>query len=418
MMSGELISIDTMADEPGYAACLERLASFSRVVCFDQRCVGLSDPAPLGAPPTVEQWARDALSVLDAANTESATVFAATDAGMAAILLAATHPERVTRLVLFNAYARSLWASDYPWGHQRNAYESAADAVTDTSAISGELDFLSVLGPSVHRDEGFRQWWDGAGHRGASPSVARAIWDAYGRTDVRPALSSIHVPTLVLHRADNAWTTVDHGRYIADRIENARFASLPGADDLWWVGDTDDLLCQVEEFVTGQPAVSRSNRFLATVLFTDIVGSTERAATVGDRTWSAQLDQHDAAVERQLARFGGRLVKTTGDGVLATFDSPAYAIQCALAIRDTVGRLGLEIRAGLHVGEVEKRGEDVSGVAVNLAQRVQARSHPGEVLVSRTIVDLVAGSGIDFQDRGEHELKGVPGTWHLFAVDS
>jgi class 3 adenylate cyclase len=248
------------------------------------------------------------------------------------------------------------------------------------------------------------------------PAVARAIWDAYSQTDARPALSAIHAPTLVLHRADNAWTRADHGRYIADNIEHSTFVSLPGADDLWWVGDTDGLIDQVEEFVTGHPALARWDRLLAAVLFTDIVGSTEQAAVLGDRVWKQRLDRHDEAVERQLVRFGGRLVKTTGDGALSTFDGPARAIHCALAIRDAVGRLDLELRAGLHIGEVERRGEDVSGIAVHLAQRIQALAAIGEILVSRTIVDLVAGSGIEFDDRGEHELKGVPGNWHLYSV--
>jgi class 3 adenylate cyclase/pimeloyl-ACP methyl ester carboxylesterase len=416
LMSGELISIDAMPDEPGYAACLDRLASFSRVVCFDQRGVGLSDPVPLGAPPTVEQWALDARAVLDAAGSESAVVFAATDAGMAGLLLTATHPERITRLVLFNAYARSLWAPDFPWGHEHETYESTADAVTDTKADGRTVDLLSILAPSVHLERPFRDWWDRAGHRGASPAVARAIWNAYSKTDTRPALAAIHVPTLVLHRADNAWTKAGNGRYIADNIENSTFVSLPGADDLWWVGDTDGLIDQLEEFVTGHPALARSNRMLAAVLFTDIVGSTEQAAALGDQIWREHLDQHDEAVTRQLVRFGGRLVKTTGDGVLATFDGPARAIHCALAICDAVGRLGLELRTGLHVGEVERRGEDVSGIAVHLAERIQAVAATGEVLVSRTVVDLVAGSGIGFRDRGEHQFKGVPGTWKLFAV--
>jgi class 3 adenylate cyclase len=378
---------------------------------------GLSDPVSLGAPPTVEQWAQDAQAILDATGSDAPVVFAATDAGLAALLLAATHPERITRLVLFNTYARSLWAPDFPWGQEPETWDSTADAVTDPDSGVGDFDLLGVLAPSVHKDAGFRDWWDRAGHWGASPLVARMIWHAYSQTDARPALSAIHVPTLVLHRADNAWTKVDHGRYIADHIEHATFVALPGADDLWWVGDTEQLLDQVEEFVTGRPPVVKSNRLLATVLFTDIVGSTEQAAALGDRAWKERLDQHDEAVERQLVRFGGRLVKTTGDGALATFDGPARAIHCAVAIRDAVGRLGLDLRAGLHAGEVELRGEDVSGIAVHLAQRVQSIALPGELLVSRTVVDLVAGSGIEFEDRGEHELKGVPGTSRLFAVE-
>jgi class 3 adenylate cyclase len=418
VMSGELIPIDAMHEEPGYASCLERLASFGRVLYFDRRGIGLSDPLPQGAAATVEQWVEDTRTVLDAAGTKQVVVFAATDAGLAALLFTATNPDRVSRLVLCNAYARSLWSPDFPLGRVAETYDSVADSVTDPTPVIDDFDLLRVLAPSVSESVRFRDWWERAGHRGASPRVARTIWHAYGQTDVRPALPTIRIPTLVLHRVENGWTDVDHGRYIADHISTARFVPLPGSDDLWWVGDTVRLLDDVEEFVTGQPVVTPSNRLLATVLFTDIVGSTQQAADLGDSAWTRRLDEHDEIVERQLRRFNGHLVKMIGDGFLATFDGPARAIHCASAIRDALGECGVQVRAGIHTGEVELRRDDVSGIAVHLAQRVQSVARPGEVLVSRTVVDLVAGSGLSFADRGERELKGIPGTWRVFAAET
>jgi class 3 adenylate cyclase len=418
VMSGELIPVDAMHEEPRYARCLVRLASFARVLCFDRRGIGLSDPLPQGGAATVEQWVDDVRTVVDAAGMERVVVFAATDAGLAALLFTATNPERVSRLVLCNAYARSLWAPDFPLGRGAETYDSVADTVTDPSPVVEDFDLLGVLAPSVCENVGFRDWWDRAGHRGASPGVARTIWRAYGQTDVRPTLPTIRIPTLVLHRVENRWTDVEHGRYIADHIATARFVALPGSDDLWWVGDTDRLLDDLEEFVTGQPVVTPSNRPLATVLFTDIVGSTQHAADLGDSAWTRRLDEHDEIVERQLRRFDGHLVKMTGDGILATFDGPARAIHCASAIRDALSQRGVQVRAGIHTGEIELRRDDVAGIAVHLAQRVQSVARPGDLLVSRTVVDLVAGSDLRFADRGEHELKGIPGTWRLFAAET
>jgi class 3 adenylate cyclase len=269
--------------------------------------------------------------------------------------------------------------------------------------------------PGLASDASFSAWWRRAGHRGASPATARAVWEA-AATDLRSILITVQVPTLVVHAVDNQFARVGHGRYLAEHIPNAQYVELETADHVPWASDAD-YAGEIEEFVTGQRQFERTDRLLATVLFTDIVDSTEQASALGDRAWKERLELHDRAVDRQLARFGGRLVKRTGDGVLAIFDGPARAVQCVTAIRDAVRQLGLEIRAGLHTGEIEQRQDDVAGIAVHLAQRVQSLALPGEILVSRTVVDLVVGSGLQFADQGEHELKGLPGTWQLYRVE-
>jgi class 3 adenylate cyclase len=271
-----------------------------------------------------------------------------------------------------------------------------------------------MMAPGLASDAGFSSWWRRAGHRGASPATARAVWRAVA-IDLRSILRTLRVPTLVVHAGANQFTRVGHGRYLAEHIPDARYVELETADHVPWGSDAD-FVGEIEEFLTGARQLVPTDRFLATVLFTDIVSSTEQATALGDQAWKERLELHDRAIDRQLARFGGHLVKRTGDGVLATFDGPARAVQCATAIRDAVRQVGLNIRAGLHTGEIEQRAEDVAGIAVHLAQRVQGVARPCEVLVSRTVVDLVAGSGLRFEDRGEHELKGVPGTWRLFSV--
>jgi class 3 adenylate cyclase len=270
--------------------------------------------------------------------------------------------------------------------------------------------------PSLATDVEFRSWWKRAGERSASPAVARAIDGVTLGTDVRAVLPLINTPTLVLHRVDNAFLPIGHGRYLADNIAGATLVELPGRDHLPYVGDTEALLGEIEEFLTGTRGTPNTDRALATILFTDIVDSTKRAAGTGDRRWRELLDNHDRMAERQVHRFGGRQVKTTGDGILATFDGPARAIQCGLAICDGARQLGMEVRVGVHTGEVERRGDDVAGIGVHIAARVQGCAQPGEVWVSRTVTDLVTGSGITFNDRGEHPLKGVPGAWQLFTV--
>jgi class 3 adenylate cyclase len=292
-------------------------------------------------------------------------------------------------------------------------FESFFERLVDP--VPPQTDDVPLMAPSLAHDNAFRAWWRRAGHRGAIPAMATAVWRMLLDCDVRALLGDLAVPALVACARDNAYIRAGHGRYLAERIPAARYVELGTADHVPWVC-AGDITGEVEEFLTGTRHVPASHRPLAAVLFTDIVGSTERAALLGDRAWTERLDQHDEMAERQIRRFAGRFVKSTGDGTLATFDGPARAIQCALAIRDALHQLGLDIRAGVHIGEIELRADDVAGIAVHIAQRVSSLAGPGDVLVSRTVVDLVAGSDLAFDDRGEHEMKGVPGDWRLFAA--
>ena len=350
---------------------------------------------------------------MDTVGVNQAAILGCAMNGLLALLLAASHPERVRALVLVNAYARIVQDHDYPMGFRSDLVEQFVEDLTDPG--ENKEDDLPFMAPSLASDAAFASWWDRASHRGASPAASRAVWRVATGTDLRAALPLITVPTLVLHSTRNDFVPVGHGRYLAEHIPGAKFVELDTADHVPWASDAD-VAGEIEEFLTGTRTLAPSSRMLATVLFTDIVGSTEQVSSLGDRSWKDLLESHDRAVERQLRRYGGHLVKETGDGVLATFDGPARAVQCAGAVREAVQQLGLQIRAGLHTGEVERRGEDVSGIAVHLAQRVQGRAEPGEILVSRTVVDLVAGSDLRFDDRGEHELKGVAGPWRLFSV--
>ena len=412
LTNGTLFSVDAAAEQPRWQAYVDRLASFTRLIRFDLRGIGLSDPLGSSDPPTVEQWASDALAVLDDQGIEHAAVLGVHFGGLAALFLAATHPERVHALVVVNGYACLTRSDDYPFGVPASVLERFRESLIEPGSATG--DDLPVMAPSMCSDASFAAWWRRAGHRGASPATARAVWRA-AETDLRPILGGLRVPTLVLHARDDRFCRADNGRYLAEHIDGARYVELDTADHVPWASSAD-IAGEIEEFLTGTRHMAPSDRLLATVLFSDIVGSTEQATALGDRAWTARLEQHDRAIDRQLARFGGHLVKRTGDGVLAIFDGPARAVQCAVAIRDALRQLGIDVRVGLHTGEIERRGDDVAGIAVHLAQRVQAKAHTGEVLVSRTVVDLVVGSELNFEDRGEHELKGVPGLWRLFAV--
>ncbi|OMC46023.1 hydrolase [Mycobacterium sp. IS-2888] len=409
---GFISHLDIMWEEPSVAHFYSRLASFRRVVIFDKRGTGLSDPTTHA--PTLEQSVDDMRAVMDAAGCESADLVGISEGGTMAMLMTASHPERVKALALYGTFSRLLQAPDYPLG----VTEEQLSALIELSAKGwGEGVGLGAWAPSRRGDAGLRGWWARLQRVAASPGMVRNIFALYPQLDIRDVLPAIQVPTLVLHRRGDRMVRLEMGRYLADRIPGSKFVELDGTDHLFFTGDADALLDEVEEFLTGVRPVPAVERVLATVLFTDIVDSTKRAVELGDERWKELLGRHDAQVRRQLERFGGREVNTTGDGFLARFDGPARAIRCAMAIRDILRSLGLEVRAGVHTGEVELRDDDISGIAVHIAARVAAAARAGEVLVSRIVVDLVAGSGLSFAARGEHTLKGVAGEWGLFAVE-
>jgi len=361
-------------------------------------------------------WAEDAIAVMDAVGCEQATIFAPSLHSMNGLVLAADYPERVRSLVVVNGAARTLWAPDYPIGSEERGADPFTTVALEPDAVEQGFDVLRVVAPSVAGDDAFRAWWDLAGNRAGPPSMARAVSRIVIQGDVRETLARISAPTLILHRVGSTFIPVGHGRHLAEHIAGSRFVELPGADMLYWVGDTGPLLDEIEEFMTGVRGGSDAERVLATIVFTDIVGSTERAAALGDDRWRDLLDNHDSIVRHELQRFGGREVNTAGDGFVATFTSPSAAIACAGEIVDAVRVLGIEVRVGIHAGEVEVRGADVAGMAVHIGARVAALAGPSEVLVSSTVRDIVTGSRRTFADRGEHELKGVPDRWRLYAL--
>lgn len=417
MMPIGFIPIDAMLEEPNLARFLHSMAEFCRVIRFDFRGLGLSDPVAPTDPPTLEQWMHDSLLVLDTVGSERAAVFASNEMGKAAVLLSASHPDRVSSLVLLSSFARSVGGPDFPVGPERSHdLDAFVEGFVDLEPAGKEFDYLDAAVPSMAGNAEFRDWWDRAGNRGASPATARAVLRMTLGADVSDVLPAVNVPTLVVHRRENQLLPVGHARHLAANIPGAKLVELPGADDLYWVGNADEVLDEVREFLTGERHGMDLSRVLLSVLFTDVVGSTEQAASLGDVRWSQLLEEHDRLVRRELARCGGQQVMSMGDGMLATFDAPARAVRCACAIRDAIADLGLTIRAGVHTGEVERRGADISGIAVHIGQRVSALADPGEVLVTRTVVDLVAGSGLAFADRGTHPLKGVPEPRQVFAA--
>jgi class 3 adenylate cyclase len=407
------IPIDTMDDEPRLARTMRRLGAMARVLRFDRRGIGLSDPVAPHAPPTLEQWVNDGVAVLDAAGSGKAVILGSAEAVPVALLMAATYADRVSALVLVNGYARALQADDYPIGLPAEAVEAVL-ATTEPSTDDG-IEGVAEWAPSAAHDEAFRRWWRATGRRGASPATARALLRVALEADVRAALPAIQVPVLVVSFVDRQ--TNLGTQYLAEHIAGAQLVEVRGADDYWWAADgARVVLDEIEEFLTGVRAGDDPDRRLATMLFTDIVGSTEHASEVGDARWRELLDHHDAAVRRQVTRFRGREVKTLGDGFLVTFDGPARAVECACAIRDSAAQLGLQVRSGIHTGEVEVREDDVAGIAVVIAARVSALADAGAIWTTRTVADLVVGSGLQFDERGAHELKGVPGSWSLCAV--
>ena len=414
---GLMISIDETVDEPNWLGYTERVAAFSRLIRFDAGGLGLSDPLPAGHAPSIEVWADDALAVLDAAACERAVVLCNTGGSMAAIWLAAHHPERVAALIIVNGTARVGEAVDYGFGVPA---ELTADVAQNIEVPLGDHDVpqdIAIFAPSLAHRVGFAQWWGRAARRGASPATAIAFNLVTFTSDVRDLLPRVRCPTLVMSRTEGFIDLVEHGRYLAEHIDGARFMTFPGPDLLAWAGEFDSIIDEMEEFVTGERSPQAAQRMLATVLFTDIVDSTVRAAAAGDRQWRATLDEFDVNVRRLLARHDGLLVKMTGDGILARFAAPAQAVRAAVAMVAAAANAGLELRAGLHVGEVELRGDDIGGLAVHIASRVSAMAVAGEVLVTGTVRDLVVGSGIVFDDRGRHNLKGVPDEWQVLAVE-
>jgi class 3 adenylate cyclase len=407
--------VEAMWDVPPLARLLERLARFSRVLVFDKRGTGLSDPVPITSLPSIEEWMDDVVAVMDAAKSQRAALIAGLASGFMAMTFSATYPERTSALALVDCYARFGQAPDYPWGGSAEELARRVDAVRERW---GKGLMLDEFAPSAAADSYLRPLWSRYERVCASPGSALAMVRMFNETDVRHVLPSIRVPTLVVHRAEAVRIASAHSRYLAEHIAGARYVEVPGIDNLIWAGDQDAISAEIQEFITGVRPAPEPDRVLATVLFTDIVDSTKLAAELGDRRWTDVLRRHDAAVRSELERFRGRKIKNTGDGVLATFDGPARAIRCAAAIGMGVRPLELEIRAGLHTGEIELSGEDVQGIAVHIGARVAAMAGSGEVLVSSTVRDLVAGSELEFEDRGTHSLKGIPGEWRLYAVKS
>jgi len=400
-------------EEPSYARFLKRLASFSRLILFDKRGTGSSDRA--AEIPIIEQQIDDLTSVMDSVGAERAALLGASEGGSLCTLFAATRPERTSALILCGAVATTRWSPETPWAPTSETFETWIQTV---EREWGRPLAIELFAPSVAHEKRFRDWWARLLRLAASPAAAVALLRMLDEIDVRPVLPTIRIPTLVLHCTGDRVVNVENGRYLGRYIPNAKYVELPGTDHFPYLGDADAILAEIEEFLTGVRPLPESDRVLATVLFTDIVSSTERSAQVGDRKWKDLLDQHDTLIHRELERHRGRLVKNTGDGILATFDGPARAIRCAQAIASSVKSLGIEVRAGLHTGEVELRGEDVTGMGVNIAARVMDAAGPGEVVVSSTVKDLVAGGGLRFADRGTRDLRGVPGEWRLFAVEA
>jgi len=412
-MHGWISHIEHMWEEPRVARFLDRLASFSRLILLDKRGTGLSDPVPLDRLPTLEERMDDVRAVLDAVGSKRAAFLGTSEAGALSLLFAATYPSRTTALVLLNSYARLAHAPDYPQGIPAEQAQGLLQAIEEGW---GKGVAFEALVASQADNASMKSWWARYQRLAASPGAAVTLLRSAFETDARSVLPAITVPVLVLHRAGDPFTGPEHGRYLAERVPGAKFVELSGVDHLFFAEDMDLLLSEIQEFLTGVPEAREPDRVLATVMFVDIVSSTEHATRLGDRQWRDVLNRYYAIARRQLARFRGREINTAGDGLFATFDGPARAIRCARTIADEVSVLEIAVRVGIHSGECEVIGDEVGGIAVHTGARIAGQAGPSEVLVSSTVRDLVAGSGIRFEDRGRHPLKGVPGEWSLFAV--
>ena len=404
--------IDGRWDEPRFAKFLRQLSSFSRLILFDKRGTGASDALPAGDP-SWEDWADDVRTVMDAVGSERAAVVGVGDTGPMAILFAATYPQRVCSLVLANTFPRLTRTADYPWGLAADDVQTFLTRTKETWGTGGLVD---VFSPSMANDERYRQWWARYQRMAASPGASTGMARLTFGIDVRQVLSAITVPTLVIHRSGFRFIPIEHGRYLAEHIPGAKLVEVPGDDGFLYLGNADAIADAIEEFVTGSRRVPEPDRVLATVLLTDMVKSTDRAAELGDHKWRALLDASDDVVLRSLDDHRGRLVRNTGDGILATFDGPVRGIRCAATIRDGLHDVGVECRAGLHTGEIELRGSEIGGINVHIAARIMAEAGPGEILVSSTVKDLVTGADVRFEDRGLRLLRGVPREWQLFSV--
>jgi len=410
---GWVSNVELNWGEPSYSRFLTRLSTFSRLILFDKRGTGLSDRVPDERLPTLEQRMDDVRAVLDAVGSERSALLGVSEGGSMAALFAATYPSRTLSLIMYGSYARRGRTPDYPWGQSQEDIDASLREIEE--GWGGPVG-RAARAPSAAHDEGFMRFWSSYLVQSASPHAAMALTRMNAEIDVRPILSAIQVPTLILHREGDRIVRTEEARYLAEHIPGAKLVLFPGEDHLPWVGDQDAVLDEIEEGLTGVKRGPAPDRVLATVLFTDIVDSTKKAAALGDTRWKELLRSHDDRVRTELARFRGVEVKTTGDGFLATFDGPARAVMCARAISEAVRSLGIEVRAGCHTGEVEQLGGDLAGLAVHIGARVASLANGGEVLVSSTVKDLVAGSGLSFEDRGVHTLKGVPDEWHLYAV--
>lgn len=408
---GWISNLDQAWQYPDYAHVFERLGSFARLIRFDKRGTGLSDRDI--EFPTLEQRIEDVTAVMDAVGSERAVLLGTSEGGNMSVLFAATYPERTAGLILYGCFAKGVWAPDYPWAAKREALnEELAVIARDWG---GPYDFQNGA-PSLVGDEAAAEWFAAYLRASAGPKAAISIWNWNADIDVRTILPTIQVPTLVLHRTGDRWQPVEEGRYLAENIQAAKYIELPGDDHLIFAGDSSQLLDEIEEFVTGVRPRPQFDRVLLTVMFTDIVGSTSMASEIGDARWKEVLQRHDSICRQELKRHGGTEINTTGDGFLVTFEGPTSAVLCAAAIRQRLSETGIKIRAGLHTGECERRGDDVSGIAVHLTSRLMQHAADGGVVASRTVKDLVVGSGIKFEDRGEVALRDIPGTWQIFTV--
>lgn len=411
---GFVSNIEVMWDDPDNARFLNSLASFSRLIVFDKRGTGVSDAVPLDELPTLEQRMDDVRAVMDAVGSQRATLLGHSEGGNMSILFAATYPDRCDGLILVSSYAKRVWSEEYPWAPNPPDREAH---IEETRRNWGNPELLpDWMAPSRRKDPGYLAWLARYFRLGASPQAAVQLLRMNTEIDTTAVLSSVRVPTLCIYRTDDSDALVDEGRWIASQIPNSRFVELPGADHFLTAGDYEPILAEVREFMTGIRVAVDPRRVLATVLFTDIVGSTELAVRLGDLEWAGLLERHHRVVREQLASQRGREIDTAGDGFLATFDGPARAIAAARSICAQVKDLGIEVRAGIHTGEVELVDGGIAGLAVHIGARIADLAAPGEVLVSRTVKDLVAGSSVRFQDRGGHTLKGVPDTWQVYSA--